>query len=227
MPKVARTSALAAITVALLTTSPTAHAQQITVGTWNGENCYPFVCMSDDNYTRYQQVYAASEFPDAVFINAITFYMSSEPWTYDGNFYTISFSNTPKGPNELLGDLNANPGPNNTVFFAGVLNGNGGPSFTISGLPFLYDPSLGNLLMDVTSTGTNKIGYVGFFDADYSGTVTSRAYGNEIDYSNVDPVGLVTTFDTALVAPEPATVWLLAPGLAAIAGLMRRRTRAG
>jgi hypothetical protein len=94
--------------------------------------------------------------------------------------------------------------------------------FDLSDDPFLYDPSRGNLLLDVriTDTNLNQVGVWSFVGRAESGDLTSRAYRDRT--ANADTFGLSTEFVfTPTVIPEPATALLVAWGLAAI-GISRR-----
>ncbi len=81
------------------------------------------------------------------------------------------------------------------MFFDGVLGGPTSASFTISGIPFIYDPSLGNLLMEVYVT--DAAGGVGGFDRDGFTSVVSRAWASDAG-TGFDNSGLVTQFSTAV-----------------------------
>jgi PEP-CTERM motif len=91
------------------------------------------------------------------------------------------------------------------------------PSIT----PFFYDPSRGNLLMEVFTAGGSRTAP---FDAVLDVDGVSRAFDiPAAQVPAIDTLGLVTQFEATPV-PEPATLTLLAVGLAGIAG--RRAFRA-
>ncbi len=189
-------------------------------------NCFPFTCNNSGVTigltSEYQQVYSATAFSGPETIYGLTFYFdnggSTEVLT---GTYDLFLSTTAASVNGLSGDAAANRGINFTavdVFHGGV---NSDPSFTIAlTTPFSYNPSNGNLLLevmafnqpDITDTGENA-----FLQADHSGDVTSRAWGWSTSGPtlNTDSIGLVTTFDTTPVAAaEPGSLSLLLLGLA-------------
>ncbi len=190
------------------------HAQDVTVGTANTFNRFPF---QDYASFSYQQVYAASSFSTAVFIRALRFSNTVEgpSNTIDDATYRIRFSTTPAAVGGLSTTVGDNVGPDVQEFFYGALHNAG---LRIQGqTPFFYDPSQGNLLMDVALVGSYVHSGSGL-DADNTGDATSRVYYNSFfgEY-RADNVGLVTTFETATsVAPEPWSVVLLATGLAVL-----------
>jgi hypothetical protein len=96
--------------------------------------------------------------PGPITILAITFFDSfstypDEPNAVTAADYTFSFSTTSKLVGGLdLTNLNNNFGVDNQVFFSGALGGPlSGIEFTVTGtMPFTYDPSLGNLLLNIS-----------------------------------------------------------------------------
>jgi hypothetical protein len=107
------------------------------------------------------------------------------------------------------------------------LSGEQPSTLAVSGTPFLYDPSLGNLLFDVSASSSDD-GIPAFFSAGTSacsrayvidgvGGADSECLVTEIDFTNADVGGPTVT-------PEPAALSLFATGLVGMAGAgMRRR----
>ena len=91
--------------------------------------------------------------------------------------------------------------------------------------PFLFNPNLGNLLLDVRNfTG----GITTPFDShgsDLDGM--SRVFGslNSSVALARDTTGLVTQFDADAVVPEPGSIMLLSLGLLGLAAIGRRKKR--
>lgn len=226
------TIGLASFTAVLLLAAPIA-AQNITVGTAQGRGCIPFGC-SNIGGTRYQQIFGAFLFGlTPISISGLYFFNSGPAGgAFDGNTYTFSLSTT----TAAVGGLNSNPasnvGGNNQLVFSGVLTGFVLSSNFFALFPFIYNPTQGNLLLDVTITGSNSNPPSGtaFFDTDNvtaggtcrPGQLSSRAFGSDT-FVQTDCAFLVTGFDTAAIVPEPASIVLVATGLLGIAGLTIRR----
>jgi PEP-CTERM motif len=87
---------------------------------------------------------------------------------------------------------------------------------------FLYDPSLGNLLMTVVSFDFAQQPNPLFLDADVNaGTIFSRRFSAGGGNSNI---GLVTGFNDPAPTPLPAALPLFTSGLGAL-GLLGWRKR--
>src|SRR5262249_21714871 len=122
-----------------------------------------------------------------------------------------------------------NVGADDALFFSGALGGPvGGPTFTIAGSPFLYDPSGGNLLMDIFVTPGGSSFGGGYFDAleenDSFAGETSRmqTFGGGTTRWGL---GLVTQFSAVAAVPEPSSLALFGLGSLVLAR-RRRRPRA-
>jgi len=202
----------------------------------NSNNGFPFNSVSfSSSEMRYQQVYAASEFgSDPLLIDAILF----RPDSQNGNPFLNSYANirvdlstTSAAPDGLSSTFANNVGADNTTVRSGP--------FTLSSLdvagpgntrefdilipfiaPFLYNPTLGNLLLDVrlvTNTASTQ------FDAHVvSGDSISRAWAYDDDALTslgTDSSGLVTKFQTSSVnaVPDPgSSLSLLLMGIGSV-----------
>jgi hypothetical protein len=181
---------------------------------------------------RYQQVYAASEFGSVpVLITGIAFRPDAQ---FGGAFSAIlsnvqiDLSTTTAAPDSLSATFSNNIGADVTTVRSGSLplsssftGPAGGPKdfdivipFTT---PFLYDPTLGNLLLDVRnfSSGTTTT-----FDAEASIDSISRLFsldGVGATSGLLDTSGVVTKFQVSgstPAVPEPSSFLLLTTGLA-------------
>ncbi|MBX9581384.1 MAG: hypothetical protein K2X87_13870 [Gemmataceae bacterium] len=88
---------LAATALAAVIALASSGRASVTVGQWDGGNCYPFSCAASDNVVLYQQVYSAAEFPGPTSFNQISFFMDPNfvfGDSMDGASYRISFSTT-------------------------------------------------------------------------------------------------------------------------------------
>jgi len=187
----------------------------------NSNNCIPFSCRSIDN-GNYEQIYNSPDFSGSINIGSIS-------------FYDTLFNN---GPNQGVANLNFQlylattaqsvPDgtiPNNAVLF-GNYSLNGGlfafdSVLSFTGVPYLYDPTQGNLeLILKTSGGSNpNSGVFTQFDFDSGKTgVFSRWCGV---CGNGQGFGLVTGFETAV--PEPGTLLMMGTGVVGVVGAIRRR----
>jgi hypothetical protein len=122
----------------------------------------------------------------------------------------------------------------------------------IEGAPFRFDPSMGNLIMDLWRTPDKNaagqpiapapsniafLGQTGGYDPNGGGLSAtdpdwqyrySRVsnYWNPMDQSQNMNQGLVVGFDYDMTSPEPGTFALLAGGLGVALALARRRRKA-
>lgn len=158
-------------------------------------NSFPFNLGSSS--IRYQQVYAASEFPynQPIKITHVWFRPDAAFKGFPGlgsAFSStlldvqINLSTTTKAPDALSTTFSANVGSDDTVVFSGALSLSsaftgpdlGPKDFDIEialTTPFTYDPAAGNLLLDVRNIGG---GQTTVFDAVGTlGDTTSRVFG--------------------------------------------------
>jgi hypothetical protein len=226
------------------------YADSITIGTRNGGNCLPFGCPGAWDLDIYQQGYSGDAFPtgdNPIWITSITFFDTYnetptqgyvEPHAVWGANYTLSLSTTRDGETspELSLIPSENIGSDNQVFFSGFVGGPlGGSELVIRGTPFYYDPTLGDLLLDVRVTGILSGQQANYFDADPSNWRMSRVFHRSTDGTgDVDlGGGLVTRLGYSLEAPkppepptpvpEPSNLTLLAIGMAGVIGYGWRR----
>lgn len=199
----------------------------VTVGVPLTGNCYPFEC-NDSGVTigqsiDYQQIYSSTAFSGITSFNTITFFDTLFPGPVISGNYTITFSTTTAA---LGAAFPIAPLANTATFFSGALGGPIGTSFSITGATYNYDPSMGNLVMEVVvnnQAGVPNGSGNGYFDADDSGTATTRAYCLAgCGTSTNDSVGLVTEFSTVSV-PEPASWAMMIVGFGLTGVAMRRR----
>jgi hypothetical protein len=218
-----------------------AFAGSVTVGSENGGNCYPFMCndsgTSSGPSIQYQQVYTASAFGSSpISINSETFNLWSQDssGTMIGGTYVGYLSTTSAAVNGLnAGCLSCNVGADAMQVFDFTIPSGGipsGASYTINNMmPFLFNPTQGNLLLDIFVTNQDNVpntGFNSYNSADYSGQFMSRAWAyNGSNSGSADSGALVTTFGTGTATPEPATLMLLGGGLAGLALLKRRGSR--
>ncbi len=211
---------------------PACQGGEVTVGNINSNegNTIPFGGLYPIglNGTGYQQVYAASDFTSSPYaIDSVTFYTvpPQNSTEQNGNgTYTISLSTTSAPVNGLSTDMASNIGADNTIIFSGALPtyvAGSTLTFTLA-TPFTYDPSQGNLLLNMSISGVTN-----FDPADYVsqngdfGSLSSRMVDGNA--TGTTGYGLVTTFN---IVPEPGTLSMAILGLAGGAGIVLRRRQA-
>jgi len=194
------------------------------IGTGTGGNAFPFggLALGGVN-TVYQQVYASFNFGfGPVMISEIDFFLSGAGLLNTGTF-DIFLSTTSAPVNGLnTTNFNANRGADNTLFGSFALSGAAPATLAFAGPAFFYNPASGNLLVDIRSSISSS-GTAGFRanNGDVGG-VYSRAHNFGDGFAGY---GLQTRFVSVTATPEPATVLLVASGLAGIASIGRRRRR--
>ena len=188
-------------------------------------NCFPFGCSV--GITRYQEVYSRLEFPGPLEIGRLDFFAFTNGVVPLGNLnsgtYTLSLSTTQMSVGALSENFVDNLGPDNKVFAVAVLTGDQASGvLSFLGEPFLYDPTTGNLLLDIQIAGSSHLGATTYFQTPVSSLVASRLYTEPPNVSQDTIAPLVTAFLPAGV-PEPSTLALI---LAAVIGFTFFRQRA-
>lgn len=263
MRKVSAVLVTGVLTTGLAMAAP-ANAQSVTVG--NGStigrsilnNTVTAPAFPNTSYPRYQQVYGASAFTSQgitgpIPISSLTFFAATQECGFFGCFpipdadqsiaagdYTIRLSTTSAAVDGLSATFNSNWGADVQNFFVGVMGGN---TLTIVGqTAFMYDPTMGNLLLDITvHSQTGNGGYLmrdaeslvewnrGVRDQMSSriGTNTTTATTTGVPYTRSG--GYKTEFGYAsaiTTTPEPGTWALLGTGMLVLGGIgMRQRRR--
>ena len=169
--------------------------------------------ISPGTSARYQQVYAASEFSalhEPMLITKIRFRPDAAVGSFSATLpdIQINLSTTHSGPNSLSTTFTNNIGPDDTVVFprgplalsSSATGPVGGPkTFDIVitlATPFLYDPTQGNLLLEVRNFAG---GFTSQFDAHFSSSDPIarmwifNSLGSPTGFT--DTVGMVTALD--------------------------------
>jgi hypothetical protein len=207
------------------------HASTITIGTINTKDQYPFGLTG--SYTaaylgEYQQVYASSAFAGPVAINEIAF-SAYFPYAGTANYsLSLGLGTTIRTP--------ASPGSQFASGWTTVFSGSTVANFTTTPndfdfsinftTPFTYDPTKGNLLLDVqvssASGGNSNLGT--YFDVQDQSPDMGRLWSSGATVVGTPSEGLVTQFAVTAV-PEPRAGALCLAALAAL--LLCRRQTAG
>jgi len=230
--------ALSLAGVLVLAVPSFAIAQSVVIGGTDANNCYPFTCPSGGGITRYQQVYDAAAFGALAgpsWLTSVTFFPDNQlpAIEFANATFDVYFSTTSAGVGSLSTTLGDNVGTPDTYFATPAASFSiSGGMFTLSGVPYLYDPGAGNLLMDVFVSGViSDAPFLGDLpqqlEAGYDAPYTSRAYSSTVYGMVADVYALQTRFDFSPtnVVPEPGTLSLLATGLTAMSlvGAGRRK----
>ena len=188
----------------------------------NIDNAWPFNNACCYESQRYQQVYAASDFGAVSGQQPIT-QIAFRPDAMSGAAFAatipsieIRLSTTTRAPDELSEVFADNVGADDTIVFAGALPLSSSFAGPIGGpkafdivinlqTPFVYDPTRGNLLLDVR---VFEGAFTTFFDAHAADDAVSRNYSLMSDSVTdpagaIDTYGLVTRFTMGSVAQTP------------------------
>jgi hypothetical protein len=167
-------------------------------GPSEGGNFFPFGG-GYDRASRYQQAYSSTQFGNSVplLIRSISFVGGQG--TFATNTYAFSLSTVTTGIDDLsTTSFDANRGADNALLASANLSGPAPATLRIEGsTPFLYDPSRGNLLLDIAvSPG-------GVFPSGFGASYQSRftAFGIMSRYHDFGTgfigYGLITQFEFA------------------------------
>lgn len=191
----------------------------------NDNNFGPFF----NNSVRYQQVFSASQFPSStgpLMITQIAFRpdgsVTDPSLIIRFDSVQIDLSTTSRTPSTLSTLFASNVGADDTTVFnsfvfvnAPVTGPPGGPKdFTVAFAlnPFIYDPSAGDLLLDVRAIESGG-GISAPFDAESNNPFTAHLDAPDISATSGTSfaTGLVTEFQFTPV-PEPSTLVLASLG---------------
>jgi hypothetical protein len=225
------TGFFAASSLLLLLCAPLARADGIVVPNTlatvegNDNNFGPFF----NNSVRYQQVFSASQFPSStgpLMITQIAFRpdgsVTDPSLIIRFDSVQIDLSTTSRTPSTLSTLFASNVGADDTTVFnsfvfvnAPVTGPPGGPKdFTVAFAlnPFIYDPSAGDLLLDVRAIESGG-GISAPFDAESNNPFTAHLDAPDISATSGTSfaTGLVTEFQFTPV-PEPSTLVLASLG---------------
>jgi hypothetical protein len=155
---------------------------------------------------RYQQVYAASDFPGPIKIYELAFRVSpsgSDDIEGSLGYAIITLSTTLRGVDKLSTNFDSNTGRDKVVVFNGNMSGSVSPlrpefEFVVAlPTPFEYTPSMGNLLMEVIRDSDPFAPGAELCAQNTTNDAVSRIYSFNSSAANAsvaDSGGLITRF---------------------------------
>ena len=172
-----------------------------------------------------QTVYSHTLFGSSpVTISAIDFFLSGT----SGQTYSITVSTSANPVGSLSSTYSNNLGADATLFYSGAISTSAYPgAWTSFGGSFLYDPSMGDLLVQITHSGGEVL------SSSYEGSTVDaqRVYdfgsGSTTGFVNSPGYAITTRFTLGAAVgavPEPSTWAMMLLGFGAI-GLASRRNR--
>ena len=211
----------------------------------SGGNAMPFSTVTS---MRYQQVYGASEFlpfGNSLAFTEIRFRLgSSVELAFSGSIDDIqlNLSTTSANPDGLSTTFANNVGADDTVVFArgslplssAGVGSDPQPFDIVISLttPFTYDPTLGNLLLDIRKFSADEVPptFDAHDDGFAGGDAISRVFAFDVNAAtgqtdNFNSIGLVTLFDDGATVPEPGVSSLLVAAVFGLAARCRRSHR--
>ena len=175
-----------------------------------------------------QTVYRGSRFGSSpVQIDSISFYLMSLATLTDT--YTFTLSTSRNGVGSLSSVFANNVGADAQTFWSGTPTaGSTGAWVTFSGTPFVYDPTLGDLLLEIDHPGdTGTSSSDRFYSAYGSDHGAQRAYRFGGDYLDGTSHSIDTVFGVsappASGVPEPASWAMMVGGFGLVGGALRGR----
>ncbi|MEO7083503.1 MAG: PEP-CTERM sorting domain-containing protein [Gemmatimonadaceae bacterium] len=197
----------------------------VTFGDFDESTCVPVSCFGG---SIYQQLFSPSELPSTrFFVDWITFYVST-PGQFDTRPFSLYLSTNTNG--FLTVNPLGNRGSDRTEFVSVAGGGfDGGSDVTFRTLdPFLFDPSEGDLLMEIDYSGSSTPLTDALYLEKSDDEAQIESGFDDGLFFRLQPGGLRTTFlltPAVTTTPEPATLGFVAIGLAGLTAQRRQRRR--